>query len=189
MPYRPRRHNFRGLSYHAVFVSARFHVPIGRSCDPCRRKQRRVSGGVDMMSMIGHAIMGLIIGLVARAVMPGRQHMGLILTMLLGMVGAWLGGSDRPGDRHVRGRAAGRFCDGRGGSAGRAAGLCVRHPIVHRRPAAAGVPLIPKAPFTGALSRRRASTSDPGRRRYRRPQFRLSCGPGLSGRQSPSYPQ
>jgi uncharacterized membrane protein YeaQ/YmgE (transglycosylase-associated protein family) len=45
-----------------------------------------------MMSMIGHAFMGLIIGLVARAVLPGRQHMGLILTMLLGMAGAWLGG-------------------------------------------------------------------------------------------------
>ena len=45
-----------------------------------------------MMSMIGHALMGLAIGLVARAVMPGRQHMGLILTMLLGMAGAWLGG-------------------------------------------------------------------------------------------------
>ena len=24
--------------------------------------------------------------------MPGRQHMGLILTMILGLVGAWLGG-------------------------------------------------------------------------------------------------
>ena len=45
-----------------------------------------------MISMIGHAIFGLIIGLVARAVMPGRQHMGLILTMILGLVGAWLGG-------------------------------------------------------------------------------------------------
>ena len=45
-----------------------------------------------MMSMIGHALMGLLIGLVARAVLPGRQHMGFILTMLLGMVGAWLGG-------------------------------------------------------------------------------------------------
>jgi uncharacterized membrane protein YeaQ/YmgE (transglycosylase-associated protein family) len=42
--------------------------------------------------MIGHAIFGLIIGLVARAVMPGRHHMGLILTMVLGLVGAWLGG-------------------------------------------------------------------------------------------------
>ena len=45
-----------------------------------------------MLHMIGHAIFGLIIGLVARAVMPGRQHMGLILTMILGLVGAWLGG-------------------------------------------------------------------------------------------------
>ena len=45
-----------------------------------------------MLHMIGHAIFGLLIGLVARAVMPGQQRMGLILTMLLGLVGAWLGG-------------------------------------------------------------------------------------------------
>jgi len=45
-----------------------------------------------MLHMIGHAIFGLFIGLVARAVMPGRQNMGLILTMILGIVGAWLGG-------------------------------------------------------------------------------------------------
>ena len=45
-----------------------------------------------MLPMIGHAIFGLIIGLLARAIMPGRQHMGLILTMILGLVGAWLGG-------------------------------------------------------------------------------------------------
>ena len=37
-----------------------------------------------MLHMIGHAIFGLVIGLLARAVMPGRQHMGLILTMILG---------------------------------------------------------------------------------------------------------
>ena len=45
-----------------------------------------------MTSMIGHALMGLVVGLLARAVLPGRQPMGLILTMLLGMAGAWLGG-------------------------------------------------------------------------------------------------
>jgi uncharacterized membrane protein YeaQ/YmgE (transglycosylase-associated protein family) len=45
-----------------------------------------------MLHMIGHAIFGLLIGLVARAIMPGQQHMGLILTMLLGVIGAWLGG-------------------------------------------------------------------------------------------------
>jgi len=45
-----------------------------------------------MLHMIGYAIFGLLIGLLARAIMPGRQHMGLILTMILGLVGAWLGG-------------------------------------------------------------------------------------------------
>jgi len=45
-----------------------------------------------MLHMIGHAIFGIVICLVARAVMPGNQHMGLILTMILGLVGAWLGG-------------------------------------------------------------------------------------------------
>jgi uncharacterized membrane protein YeaQ/YmgE (transglycosylase-associated protein family) len=58
-----------------------------------------------MMTMIGHAFMGLIVGLVARAVLPGRQHMGLILTMLLGMVGAWLGG--------LIGRVTGMYEEGR----------------------------------------------------------------------------
>ncbi len=42
--------------------------------------------------MFGHAVFGLIVGLVARAFLPGRQHMGLIPTMILGLVGAWLGG-------------------------------------------------------------------------------------------------
>jgi len=45
-----------------------------------------------MIHMIGHAIFGLVVGLVARAVMPGGQHMGLLMTMILGVVGAWLGG-------------------------------------------------------------------------------------------------
>uniref|UniRef100_Q01WY3 Transglycosylase-associated protein n=1 Tax=Solibacter usitatus (strain Ellin6076) TaxID=234267 RepID=Q01WY3_SOLUE len=58
-----------------------------------------------MMTMIGHAFMGLIVGLVARAILPGRQHMGLILTMLLGMVGAWLGG--------VIGRVTGMYEEGK----------------------------------------------------------------------------
>jgi uncharacterized membrane protein YeaQ/YmgE (transglycosylase-associated protein family) len=46
-----------------------------------------------MLHMIGHAIFGIIIGLLARALMPGFHHMGLILTMILGLVGAWLGGA------------------------------------------------------------------------------------------------
>ena len=57
-----------------------------------------------MLSMIGHAIFGLIIGLVAGAAMPGNQHMGLIMTMILGLVGAWLGG--------IIGRATGMYREG-----------------------------------------------------------------------------
>lgn len=57
-----------------------------------------------MLHMIGHAFFGLIVGLVARAILPGRQHMGLILTMILGIVGAWLGG--------VIGRATGMYQEG-----------------------------------------------------------------------------
>lgn len=56
------------------------------------------------MHMIFHMIFGLIIGLIARALMPGAQHMGLIMTMLLGVVGAWLGG--------VIGRALGMYREG-----------------------------------------------------------------------------
>jgi len=56
------------------------------------------------MHMILHALFGLIIGLIARAVMPGVQHMGLIMTMILGLVGAWLGG--------LIGRATGMYRDG-----------------------------------------------------------------------------
>lgn len=45
-----------------------------------------------MIHMIGHAIFGLIVGLVARMLIPGSQHMGIILTCLLGIGGGWLGG-------------------------------------------------------------------------------------------------
>ena len=42
------------------------------------------------MGFIGTLIIGLIAGLVARAVMPGRQALGLILTMVLGIAGAFV---------------------------------------------------------------------------------------------------
>lgn len=46
--------------------------------------------------MIGHILgwifAGLIVGAVARALMPGRQNMGIAMTILLGIVGAFVGG-------------------------------------------------------------------------------------------------
>ncbi len=44
------------------------------------------------MGLLAFIIFGLIIGLVARALMPGRQSMGLVATALLGMAGSFVGG-------------------------------------------------------------------------------------------------
>jgi uncharacterized membrane protein YeaQ/YmgE (transglycosylase-associated protein family) len=44
------------------------------------------------MGLIAFILFGLIIGLIARAVMPGRQSMGLVATALLGMAGSFVGG-------------------------------------------------------------------------------------------------
>ena len=44
------------------------------------------------MGIIGWIILGLIAGAIAKAIMPGRQGGGWIATLLLGIVGAVLGG-------------------------------------------------------------------------------------------------
>jgi uncharacterized membrane protein YeaQ/YmgE (transglycosylase-associated protein family) len=43
-------------------------------------------------SIIGWIIVGLIAGVIAKAIMPGRDPGGLIVTILLGIVGAVIGG-------------------------------------------------------------------------------------------------
>jgi uncharacterized membrane protein YeaQ/YmgE (transglycosylase-associated protein family) len=45
-----------------------------------------------MMSFIVWLIVGLIAGALARLIMPGRDPMGIIATILLGIVGSILGG-------------------------------------------------------------------------------------------------
>jgi uncharacterized membrane protein YeaQ/YmgE (transglycosylase-associated protein family) len=42
------------------------------------------------MSIIGTIIIGFIVGLIARAVKPGNDRMGIIMTTLLGIAGAFL---------------------------------------------------------------------------------------------------
>lgn len=44
------------------------------------------------MGIISMIIVGLIIGLIARAIMPGEQKMGIILTIILGIVGSLVAG-------------------------------------------------------------------------------------------------
>jgi len=43
--------------------------------------------------MIGFIVAGLIIGALARLLLPGRQRIGLLWTLLLGLVGSVIGGS------------------------------------------------------------------------------------------------
>ena len=40
------------------------------------------------MSIIVTLVVGFIVGLIARAIMPGNQSMGLIMTTILGIVGS-----------------------------------------------------------------------------------------------------
>lgn len=44
------------------------------------------------MSILGYIVLGLIIGALAKLVMPGRDPGGIIVTMVIGVVGAILGG-------------------------------------------------------------------------------------------------
>jgi uncharacterized membrane protein YeaQ/YmgE (transglycosylase-associated protein family) len=44
------------------------------------------------MGLLWTVIIGFLVGLVARAVMPGRQVMGIIMTTLLGIGGSLLAG-------------------------------------------------------------------------------------------------
>ena len=44
------------------------------------------------MGVLGWIVFGLVVGIVAKLVVPGRDPGGLFLTMVLGVVGALVGG-------------------------------------------------------------------------------------------------
>jgi uncharacterized membrane protein YeaQ/YmgE (transglycosylase-associated protein family) len=50
---------------------------------PCNREWGQV---------IGFVIFGLVVGVVARLVVPGRQHLSVGMTLVLGLVGSVVGG-------------------------------------------------------------------------------------------------
>jgi uncharacterized membrane protein YeaQ/YmgE (transglycosylase-associated protein family) len=56
------------------------------------------------MGVLGWIIFGLIVGIVAKLLMPGRDPGGFIITILLGIAGALVGG--------YIGRAAGWYREG-----------------------------------------------------------------------------
>lgn len=44
------------------------------------------------MGILTMIVIGLVAGLIARAIIPGRQSMGVLGTILLGIVGSFVGG-------------------------------------------------------------------------------------------------
>lgn len=44
-----------------------------------------------MWEIITTAVVGLIVGLIARFVLPGKDPMGLLMTMVLGIAGSFVG--------------------------------------------------------------------------------------------------
>ena len=58
----------------------------------------------DLMGIIWTLLIGLIVGLIARAVMPGEQKFGWIMTAVLGVAGSFLAS--------FVGKAMGMYADG-----------------------------------------------------------------------------
>jgi uncharacterized membrane protein YeaQ/YmgE (transglycosylase-associated protein family) len=44
------------------------------------------------MQVLGLIVIGIVIGVIARLILPGRQHIGALTTILLGIGGALVGG-------------------------------------------------------------------------------------------------
>ena len=70
---------------------------------------RRARGGGShkgnlLMSYIWMAIIGFVVGLIARAILPGSQSLGIILTAVVGIAGSFLAG--------FAGRALGWYAEG-----------------------------------------------------------------------------
>jgi uncharacterized membrane protein YeaQ/YmgE (transglycosylase-associated protein family) len=42
-------------------------------------------------TIVGAIVVGLIVGALARLVMPGKQNIGVVMTVLLGAIGSFLG--------------------------------------------------------------------------------------------------
>ncbi|MES2423857.1 MAG: GlsB/YeaQ/YmgE family stress response membrane protein [Pseudomonadota bacterium] len=45
-----------------------------------------------MLSLIGTFIIGLVVGLIARALHPGKDELGIIMTAVLGIAGSFIAG-------------------------------------------------------------------------------------------------
>jgi uncharacterized membrane protein YeaQ/YmgE (transglycosylase-associated protein family) len=54
--------------------------------------QRGDRGDIDIGSILGYIVIGAIIGIIARLLVPGTSGMGLLVTIVVGIIGAVIGG-------------------------------------------------------------------------------------------------
>jgi uncharacterized membrane protein YeaQ/YmgE (transglycosylase-associated protein family) len=54
--------------------------------------QRGDRGDIDVESILGYIVVGAIVGIVARFLVPGTSGMGLLVTIVVGIIGAVIGG-------------------------------------------------------------------------------------------------
>jgi uncharacterized membrane protein YeaQ/YmgE (transglycosylase-associated protein family) len=45
-----------------------------------------------MMGILSWVVFGLLAGIIARYIMPGKKYMGIFMTIILGIIGALIGG-------------------------------------------------------------------------------------------------
>lgn len=61
--------------------------------------------GIDIQSILGFVVVGLVVGIVARLVVPNSSSMSLVATIVVGIIGAvvggWLAGEVFPETRGV----------------------------------------------------------------------------------------
>jgi uncharacterized membrane protein YeaQ/YmgE (transglycosylase-associated protein family) len=50
------------------------------------------SDGIDVGSILGYIVVGAIVGVLARFLVPGKDPLGIIGTIVLGILGAVIGG-------------------------------------------------------------------------------------------------
>jgi uncharacterized membrane protein YeaQ/YmgE (transglycosylase-associated protein family) len=66
---------------------------VRAACIPSgQHKEELAHEKETQMTILGWIVFGLIVGAVAKLVMPGRDGGGILVTMLLGIVGAMVGG-------------------------------------------------------------------------------------------------
>lgn len=57
-----------------------------------QRDETTIRLALDLESILGYVVVGVIVGLFARLLVPGRDPVGLLGTILIGVVGAVVGG-------------------------------------------------------------------------------------------------